>query len=182
MKNKVSNEALWIKLSEMDEKLNKLSTSQISDESLSNQEKISFLKEELPALITAHAKMLAKHSESHFEANRQNVGNLGNQLAKIWNVVFHIRKQQKEDAERSHTPKVDRSYLDFRFFRVRKTTIIISVLAVLVFMLTLFTMKQQSDYSQLVSEYYRQTIKMDKLKSEVDSLRITIVSAGRTKK
>lgn len=136
MKNKVSNEALWVKLSEMDEKLNKL-----SDNSLSRQEEISFLKEELSVLITAHAKLLAEHSESHFEANRQNVENLGDQLAKVLNVVFHIRKQQKEDVERPNSHKVDNSYLDFRFFKVKKSTIVITILGVLVFMLTLFTMK-----------------------------------------
>jgi fumarate reductase subunit C len=48
------------------------------------------------------------------------------------------------------------SCFDFKFFKVRKTAAVIAILGILVFILTLFCMKQQNDYVLLMEEYYRQ--------------------------
>jgi hypothetical protein len=50
----------------------------------------------------------------------------------------------------------------------------IAILGVLIFILTLFSMKQQNDYSLLMEEYYRQGMEMKEMKAEVDSLNVQI--------
>lgn len=54
---------------------------------------------------------------------------------------------------------------DFYFY-------VIIVLNLLVFILTLFSMMQQNDYSLLVDEYYKQAIELRKMRMEIDSLYI----------
>ncbi|MDR3047418.1 MAG: hypothetical protein LBU51_07385 [Bacteroidales bacterium] len=130
MAQSVSNDALWEKLSEMDKKFEELIKSDIHTLGLSN--------------------------DSHFEANRKNIQLLNENIFKTWKVVSQIRKQQKESNE---VQKNDgESCFNFKFFKVRKTSFIITILGLLVFILTLFCMKQQNDYSLLIDEYYRQSV------------------------
>lgn len=42
----------------------------------------------------------------------------------------------------------------------------------MVFILTLFSMMQQNDYSLLMDEYYKQAIELRKMRMEIDSLYI----------
>jgi hypothetical protein len=67
-------------------------------------------------------------------------------------------KREQEKVKPKSAQEVDNSYLNFKFFRVRKTSAVIAILGLLVFILTLFSMKQQNDYSLLMDEYYRQGI------------------------
>jgi fumarate reductase subunit C len=81
---------------------------------------------------------------------------LNENILKTWKVVIQIREQQKESNE---AQKDDgKSCFNFRFFKVRKTSFIITILGLLVFILTLFCMKQQNDYSLLMNEYHKQDI------------------------
>lgn len=48
-----------------------------------------------------------------------------------------------------------KEYFSFWFFKIRKTTLIIVLLGLLVLLLTLFCMKQQNDYMLLMNEYYK---------------------------
>ena len=59
----------------------------------------------------------------------------------------------------------EKSYLNFKFFKFRKTSIVIAVLSLLVFILTLFCMKQQNDYV-LLNEYHRQSIEAKEIEKE----------------
>ena len=45
----------------------------------------------------------------------------------------------------------------------------IAFLALLVFILTLFNMKQQNDYSLLIDEYYRQAIELREMQGQTES-------------
>lgn len=67
--------------------------------------------------------------------------------------------------------KNHKSYLNFKFIRFRKTSIAIAVLGLLVFILTMFCMKQQNDYAVLMDECYRQNSIIREIQVEGDSLR-----------
>lgn len=63
------------------------------------------------------------------------------------------------------------SYFNFKFFKIRKTSVTIALMGMLVFILTLFSMKQQNDYSLLMDEYYRQSIEVREMRVEIDSVK-----------
>jgi hypothetical protein len=160
MAQSVSNDALWEKLSEVDKKLEKLV---ITQESLIPEEnipeiKIDFgtTKEGIIAEIKEQAHKLVKHADSHFGANTQNIQMLDENIRKILNVVAHIRKQQKENVE---LQKSDNAYFNFKFFQIRKSSLVIAILSLLIFILTLFCMKQQNDYVLLMDRYIEQQVK-----------------------
>jgi len=143
MAQTVSNDALWQKLSEMDKKLNKLSEVRESPEIISDFKEV---KEEITSEIKEDIQMLN--------------GNILNTLKE----VTLIRKQQIESIE---PQKPNISYFDFKFFKVKKTTIVIIILGLLVFILTLFCMKQQNDYTLLMNEYHKQNVTIQKFGSEL---------------
>lgn len=99
MAQSVSNDALWEKLSEMDKKFEELIKSDIHTLALSN--------------------------DSHFEANKKNIQMLNENILKTWKAVTIIRKQQRAFNE----PKKEdvKSYFNFKFFKVRKTSFIIII-------------------------------------------------------
>jgi len=142
MAQTVSNDALWQKLSEMDKKLNKLSEVKESPEITLDLKEV---KEEITTEIKEDIQMLND--------------NILNTLKE----VSLIRKQQKGSVEQQ---KTDASYFNFKFFKVRKTSFVIAILGLLVFILTLFCMKQQNDYTTLMDEYHKQNVTIQKLKEE----------------
>lgn len=170
MAQSVSNDALWVKLLELDKKLEKLAIKQntLTHEENQQEIKIDFgtTKEEIVAEIKEQAHKLGKHSDSHFGANTQNIQMLDENIRKILNVVAHIRKQQKENVE---LQKSDNAYFNFKFFQIRKSSLVIAILSLLIFILTLFCMKQQNDYVLLMNEYYRQNIEFKKIKEEINT-------------
>ncbi len=173
MAQSVSNEALWVKLSEMDKKLDTLSEVQKSavptQEPAKNKPDFTVIKEEIITKIKESIRTLGLSSDSHFEANTQNIEVITENIQKVWNIVSRIRKQQREAVELQTTNK--ESHFDFKLFKVKKTSLVIAILGVLVFILTLFCMKQQNDYALLMDEYYKQSIEKRELQTEADSLR-----------
>lgn len=170
MAQSVSNDALWEKLSEVDKKLEKLV---ITQESLILEEnmpeiKIDFgtTKEGIIAEIKEQAHKLGKHADSHFGANTQNIQMLDENIRKILNIVVHIRKQQKENVE---LQKPDNAYFNFKFFQIRKSSLVIAILSLLIFILTLFCLKQQNDYVLLLDEYYKQGIEFKEIQREINT-------------
>jgi hypothetical protein len=166
----VTNEALWVKLSEVEQKLDKLSKDQElpvpAQESAENKLDFSAVKEEIITKIKDEIVILGRSSDSHFEANKKNIGAITETIQKVWNIVSRIRKQQRETVE---PPKEKESHFKFWFFKLRKTSLVIAILGVLIFILTLFGMKQQNDYSLLMEEYYRQGVQMKKMQKEADT-------------
>lgn len=160
MAQSVSNDALWEKLSEVDKKLEKLVITQESLIPEENMPKIKIdsgtIKEEIITEIKEQAHKLGKHADSHFGANTQNVQMLDENIRKILNVVAHIRKQQRET---TGTHKVNNAYFSFLFFKIIKSSLVIAILCLLVFILTLFCMKQQNDYALLMDRYIEQQVK-----------------------
>jgi hypothetical protein len=173
MSKSVSNDALWEKLSEVDEKLDRLLIGQKT--SVPTQESIEIIpdfkraKEEIITGIKDEIRILGWSSDSHFEANRKNIAAITEIIQKVWNIVSRIRKQQRETVESQEKEK--ESHLNFWFFKVRKTSVVIAILGLLIFILTLFCMKQQNDYSLLMDEYYKQSIEIKEIQVEVKTVK-----------
>ena len=175
MNKSVSNDALWEKLSEIDKKLEKLSETQralnLSDNPAIIKPDFQQEKDEIITKIKDDIRILGLSSDSHFDANRKNIEMLDENLRKVLNIVSRIRKQQRETSE---LQKTDNSHFNFRFFKIKKSSLIIAILGLLVFILTLFCIKQQNDYTLLMNEYYRQSIIAKEVRSEIDSLNMQI--------
>lgn len=144
MAKSVSNDALWEKLSEISEQLNRLSTEQKSQIASTNQEENSSdlcdIKDEIIAEIKQQGYLLGNHGDSNYKAINQNIAVSDEIVRKIYNVVIQIGKQQKETAEQKVVSKD--AYFNFRFFKVQKSSVVIAVLGLLVFLLMIFCMKQ----------------------------------------
>jgi len=172
MAQSVTNEALWVKLLEIDKKLDKHSAEQKTpvptQEPAENKPDFATVKGDIITKIKDEIAILGRSSDSHFEANTQNIEVIIGNVQKIWNIVSRIRKQQGEAVESREKEKESR--FNFYFFKVRKTSFAIAMLALLAFILTLFCMKQQNDYALLMEEHYRQNVKVREMKVEMDDL------------
>jgi hypothetical protein len=144
MAQSVSNEALWVKLSKVEQKLDRFLVEQKSSvpaqEPAVNKPDFTPVKEEIITKNKDEMARLGRSSDSHFEANTQNIEVITETTQKVWNIVSRIRKQQRETTESSEEQG---SYFDFKLFKVKKTSLVIAILGILVFILTLFCMKQQ---------------------------------------
>ena len=177
MSKLVSNDALWEKLSEISEQLS-------SHKQVGDTPDFSDMKDKIFAEIERQTTKLGKHYDLNHKANADNWKMTDETVRKIHSIVSRIRKQQKETAEQKvdsypeqlsellgTSTSANREYFNFRFFKLRKTSVVITVLGSLVFILIMFCMKQQNDYSLLMDEYYRQSIEIREMRLEVDSLR-----------
>lgn len=188
MANSVSNDALWEKLSEISERLN-------SSKQAGNTPDFSSVKDEIIAKIESEANIFGKHYDLNFKANEDNWRGTDENITKILNIVSRIRKQQRETTEqqvKSDTEKRleisetqvkdNREYFNLRLFKLRKTSVVIAILCLLVLTLTVFCMKQQNDYVLLNDKYFKQSIIMREMQVEVDSLRNTLTNQKIKKK
>lgn len=181
MSKSVSNDALWEKLSEISEQFNSLLSLQEKQVSTNDQagkkSDINNVRDELIAEVEKQAKLLGMHGDSNYGAINQNIANVNEIVKKVWNIVARIRKQQRETVEHQTKSgieqqldaiemlgKENREYFNLRFFKLRKTSVVITKLGLLVFTLTLFCMKQQNDYTLLKHEYHRQNLEMKDIK------------------
>jgi len=73
--------------------------------------------------------------------------------------VTLIRNRQIESGKQQ---KTDDSCFNFKFLKLRKMPFVMAILGLLVFILTLFCMKQQNDYSLLMNEYRKQNVTIQK--------------------
>ncbi len=186
MAQSVTNEALWVKLSEIEQKLDRHLVEQkstvLTQESAGDKLDFTTVKEEIIAKINNEIGRIGRSSDSHFEANKKNIGAIIETIQKIWNIVSRIRKQQREPTEPKEKEEL---YLNLWFFKVRKTSFVIASLGLLVLILTLFCMKQQNDYSVLINESYKQGIIVSEIQTEVDNLRnivnMNVKKRGKTR-
>jgi len=187
MSKTVSNDALWEKLSEIDRKLNQ----QLKEQKVSVQEQeqvditseLKANKDEIAELFKKGLQGLGTHCDTHFNTMYKRIDQLEQDMERTYNVlncISVILKELQQQGQAKQEP--DKSYLNFIFFKLRKTTLIITILGLLVFILTMFCMKQQNDYSLLNGEYYRKSIIVREMQQEVDSLRNTVNKDVRRKK
>lgn len=167
MAQSVSSDALWGKLSELDKKMDQLvitnKTSTLDDQKVAVKSDFQKEKDEIIKEIQEQIYKLGKHSDINFGAANQNIGTVNDTIRKILNIVSHTRKHQRETAE---LLKMD-AYFNFRFFKIKKTSLVIAMLSLLVLILTLFCMKQQNDYALLMDEYYRKSLVIEESDTEL---------------
>lgn len=178
----VSNEALWGKLSEMDEKLDKISKKEVSIE-IPQQDIPTVSKEEIKAIADESITILGKNVDSHFAANRKNIELLNNNILKTRKLVEDIKIPENGitlEAIQSILSK-DKT-MAFGWGRIRKTTFIIGVLIVFLFMMITFSMKQHADYAILQNRYTWQSVTIYKLQIENDSLKTNNTITDKKKK
>ena len=182
MVQSVSNDALWVKLSEIEEKIDRQKTP-ASTEQVDISLELMVNKDEVIAEIKERAKLLGMHGDSNYAAINQNIGTVREIVEKVGNVVARIRKQQRESAEQVEPQKENTTvYFNFRFFKVEKTSLFIVVFGLLVFTFTVFSMKQQNDYSFLLDEYYKLRIELRDVQTENDSLQKAVIPTIKKKK
>lgn len=177
----VSNEALWGKLSEMDEKLDIISKKEVSIEIPQITPSVS--KEEIRSIVSEYVRPLGLSNDSHFAANRKNIELLNNNILKTRKLVEDIKIPENSitlEAIQSILSK-DKT-MKFGFNRIRKTTFIIGVLIVFLFMMITFSMKQHADYAILQNRYTWQSVTIYKLQIENDSLKANQTTINKTKK
>lgn len=180
MNKSVSNDALWEKLSEIDERLSRYFMEQEKtvhgEEEAEITAQLKANKDQIADLFKKGLQGLGTHCDSHFKAMYGHIEQLEKDSKGVYKVLSFIckimknaEKQFENNAEPEPTP--DKSFLNFKLFKVRKSSIVITILGLLVFILTLFCMKQQNDYTILNQGYYRQGITTRELQMELDSLR-----------
>jgi len=150
MAQSVSNDALWGKLSEIDKKLDKLSKVQ----------ELPVLKQESPEIIP----IIKEVKEAITTEIKEDIQMLNGNILNTLKVVTQIGNRQIESVA---PQKPNNSYFNFKFFKVRKTSFVITILGLLVFVLTLFCMKQQNDYTLLMNEYHKQNVTIQNLNEEL---------------
>jgi hypothetical protein len=197
MAQSVSNDALWEKLSEIEEKINKSLGEQKVVVSTQKQVDISpelkADKDEIVDIFKRCIQGLGTHCDAHFKKIHENI-KLTNDLTKdefqilsyMWAWMQEKEKEREKIEQEKVKPKsaqeVDNPYLNLKLFQARKTSVVITILGLLVFILTVFSMKQQNDYSLLLGEYYRQDITIWKLQTQVDSLTNVVKPTIKKKK
>lgn len=176
MAQSVSNDALWEKLSEVDKKLERLSdvqkTSNLGNEQAIIKSDFQKEKDEIVSKLEKYIQGLGTHCDSHFNVIHKNIELLEKDTEGVYKILSCMSAILKEPKEQSIIKSDDKkSYLNFKFFKLQKSSIVIAILGLLVFILTMFCMKQQNDYVLLMDEGYRQSIEIREKQVEGDSLR-----------
>ena len=165
MAQSVSNDALWEKLSEVDLKLEKLSemqkSSNLRDEQAIIKPDFQKEKDEIVSKLEKYIQGLGTHCDSHFKVINKDIAQLEKDTEGVYKVLSYMSAILKEPAEQPTMKSNDKkSFLNFKLFKLRKSSIVIAILGLLVFILTLFCMKQQNDYALLMNEYYKKGIEL----------------------
>lgn len=165
MAQSVSNDALWEKLSEVDKKLEKLSemqkSSNLRDEQAIIKPDSQKEKDEIVSKLEKYIQGLGTHCDSHFKVIHKGIGQLEEDTEGVYKVLSYMSAILKEPPELSAIKSDDRkAFLNFKLFKLRKSSLVIGILGLLVFILTLFCMKQQNDYALLMNEYYKKGIEL----------------------
>ncbi len=182
MAQSVSNDALWVKLSEIEKKIEKQKMPASTQEQVDISSELKANKDEAVDIFKRCIQGLGTHCDSHFKTIHENI-KLSDELTKdgfqilsyIWEWMQEREKErekiEQEKVKLTSAQEVENSHLNLRFFKVRKTSVVIAVLGLLVFILILFSMKQQNDYSLLLDEYYRQGIEIKDTLAIINSVR-----------
>lgn len=187
MAKSISNDAIWEKLSEMDEKYNKIldkinkiqllsSNTTSSTQPSSDNEVITEIKERVD--------LLGRSNDSHFKANSKNIEMINNNILVTKKKVENIQIPENLNINEIKALFENKNVFRFGFIKFRKSSFVIVILGLLIFALTMFCMKQQNDYSILNSELYKQMIATQNLQIENDSLKVKAIapSISKTKK
>lgn len=171
MAQSVSNDALWVKLSEIDKKLEKFSemqkSSNLRDEQVIIKPDFQKEKDEIISKLEKYIQGLGTHCDSHFKVIHKDIEQLEKDTEGVYKILSYMSAILKESAEQPAIKSDDKkTFLNFKLFKLRKSSIVIAILGLLVFILTLFCMKQQNDYVLLMDGCYRQNIEAKEMQKE----------------
>ncbi len=171
MAQSVSNDALWEKLAEVDKKLEGLSkmqkTSNLDNEQAIIKSDFQKEKDEIVSKLEKYIQGLGTHCDSHFKVIHKGIGQLEEDTEGVYKILSYMSAILKEPAVQAETKPDDKKFfLNFKLFKLRKSSIVIAILGLLVFILTLFCMKQQNDYVLLMDGCYRQNIEAKEMQKE----------------
>jgi len=179
MAKTISNDAIWEKLSEIDEKLKNVldkqqeeNTVPVNIQSLSNDELLASIKE--------NAFILGKSNDSHIEANLKIITTLNNNVLSIKKAVNNLSAPENINMNEIKALLDKKDIFRLGFISFRKTSFIITILGILIFTLTIFSMKLYNDSLINQNNYYRQVIFTRKLQSENDSLKVKVLLPSTT--
>ncbi len=191
MAQSVSNDALWVKLSEIEKKIEVQKTSASTQEQVDISPELKTNKDEIVDIFKRCIQGLGTHCDFHFKTIHENI-KLTNEFTKdefqilscMWAWMQEKEKEAKEQESVRPKPEqeVDNFHLNLMFFKIRKTSVVITILGLLVFILTVFSMKQQNDYSLLMDEYYRQGVELRDVQMKMDSLQKVMKPTVKKKK
>ena len=166
MAQSVTNDALWEKLSAIDRTLNELTKTHKS--SAQTPEQVG-LKDEIIGSIKENTHILDLSNNSHFEENKKNVAIVNKNILLGLKQITDIQERINACIEQGLQGSNEESYFDFKLFKIKKTSIVITMLGILIFTLTIFCMKQQDDYSLLTEVCYKQGVTLQKLNEELEA-------------
>ena len=118
-------------------------------------------KDEIVSKLEKYIQGLGTHCDSHFKVIHKGIGQLEEDTEGVYKILSYMSAILKEPAVQDETKSDDKkSFLNFKLFKLRKSSLVIAILSLLVFILTLFCMKQQNDYALLMNEYYKKGIEL----------------------
>ena len=118
-------------------------------------------KDEIVSKLEKYIQGLGTHCDSHFKVIHKGIGQLEEDTDGVYKILSYMSAILKEPAVQAETKSDDKkSFLNFKLFKLRKSSLVIAILSLLVFILTLFCMKQQNDYALLMNEYYKKGIEL----------------------
>lgn len=116
MSKSVSNDALWEKLSEIEEKINQYVKGQKAPDSMREQvdvtPEIKASKVEIVEKLEKYIQGLGTHCDKHFKFIQTKVGKLDNDMADTIACLVHLVKESGKQQNEKDT----QSYFNFRFF------------------------------------------------------------------
>jgi len=154
MKNSISNDSIWGKLSEIDEKLEKV----LSKPQESNSPSLSI------------DELLDKIGD-----NSTNFNKLDNDIQDIKKAIDEIPIPENIDLDKITALFGKKDIFHFGFIKFRKTSFIITILGILIFILTIFSMKLYNDSLINQNNYYKQITVTRKLQIENDTLKAKVL-------
>lgn len=174
MAQAVSNDALWEKLSEIDKKLEKLSDMQelsnLRDEQVIIKPDFQKEKDEIVSKLEKYIQGLGTHCDSHFKVIHKDIEQLEKDTEGVYKILSYMSAILKEPAKQPAIKSDDKkSFFNFKLFKLRKSSLVIAILSLLVFILTLFCMKQQNDYVILMDGYYKLNIYLNETQVDTDN-------------
>lgn len=178
MAKTISNDAIWEKLSEIDEKLKNVLDKQQQDNVPVNIQPLS--NDEVLASIKEYAFILGKSNDSHFEANLKNITTLNNNVLSIKKAINNLSAPENINMNEIKALLDEKDIFRFGFISFRKTSFIITILGILIFTLTIFSMKLYNDSLINLNNYYREIISTQNLQIENDSLKIKVLLPSTT--
>ena len=116
-------------------------------------------KDEIVSKLEKYIQGLGTHCDSHFKVIHKDIEQLEKDTEGVYKILSYMSAIRKEPAVQAETkPDDKKSFLNFKLFKLRKSSLVIAILSLLVFILTLFCMKQQNDYVLLMEEGYKQNV------------------------